>query len=51
MKFKFLGVFKRVFNWLQNRVLTTKKSRKIDRTFIVKTHGVMSFAANQLQLK
>nr|DAR93771.1 MAG TPA: hypothetical protein [Caudoviricetes sp.] len=25
MKFKFLGVFKRVFNWLQNRVLTTRK--------------------------
>lgn len=26
MKFKFLGVFKRVFNWLQNRALTTRKS-------------------------
>ena len=26
MKFKFLGVFKRVFHWLQNRVLTTKKT-------------------------
>ena len=47
MKFKFLGVFKRMFSWLGNK----GKQPKNDRTLTVRMRGVISHAGDQPQLK